>query len=72
MAVRVWGLWLVLSLVFRRLAWAEPVRVQFAPVCAAKSVGESVLLGLGESLRCPRNGYESVLYVDSVRVTEVL
>ncbi|KAI8548262.1 hypothetical protein RHMOL_Rhmol07G0260100 [Rhododendron molle] len=70
MAVRAWESGLVLLLVVGRLVWAESARVPFAPVCAAKSIGESVLLGLGEFLRCPSNGYESVLYVDSVRVTE--
>ncbi|XP_058222224.1 uncharacterized protein LOC131332166 [Rhododendron vialii] len=70
MAVRAWELGLVLLLVFGRLMWAELIRVPVAPLCVAKSVGESVLLGLGETSRCPRNGYESVQSVDSVRVTE--
>lgn len=72
MAVRAWESGLVLLLVFGRLTWAEPVRVPVAPLCAAKSVGESVLLGLGETSRCPKNGYESVQSVDSICVTEVL
>ncbi|KAG5541752.1 hypothetical protein RHGRI_021546 [Rhododendron griersonianum] len=71
MAVRAWESGLVLLLVFGRLTWAEAVRVPVAPLCAAKSVGESVLLRLGETSRCPRDGYESAQSVDSVRVTEL-
>ncbi|KAI8548263.1 hypothetical protein RHMOL_Rhmol07G0260200 [Rhododendron molle] len=71
MAVRAWELGLVLLLVFGRMTWAKHVRVPVTPLCAAKSVGELVLLGLGETSRCPRNGYESVQSDDSVRVTEL-
>lgn len=67
MAVSVWQSGLVLLLVFGRLTFAD--RVSFSPVCPVKSVQDSVLIRFEDS-RCPRNGYESIQSIGSVRVTE--